>query len=755
MMKIVKIALTAVCFFGGSVASYGSCVEVPPGWDWNDTFYEAIDDVAGTSYIASPFHDANHYGIDLAGQNHCYTDGWRLYHKKISCSDYDLTDAECADFRVVSDSTMRPIFALYNINTGLLRTFINTEGFDMSDEQLVINYSVTKGNSIEEKTGILLNGKSPVVPLDDKLKDLNESGYDNIVVYPSLANKWAVVDIYVSYDPASFELDDDLQFTFNLSSINTSEVSLSGEFSFETNGTLSSHTSDSGSFGFSDLKKIGEAYSEPKEWAYSLEKAGNGLIQKDGKAAQELGSHLLSLSSVVSGVSGPLGYVNAGLTAYDTIFSVKSKSSKSYINTYSEGVLGVNGSISTTAPIEQLSLGVHGSNQSKSFDESDLIESGYDGRLGLLSISQRPKVVFSKVYSRDNSNYFNHNSYIPGSSDNYRLVNCGTEACYVNFDMISYSLLTDVEDIIKINPDSDMILKEYGIQPAFALEEEFINEENMENWNRYDYPEIDKEIASYSVAYTTPNQYSYIAECISKGKSISDCFYYKSSLSKLVKASDGQYSASGMYFPQSNQIRGDGITRGFSGPLSGVLIDKYYKFPISSPSTIPVPKLRWESSIDKFNLRLYVLLVHKDNPDVYVESYLTIPVQVGVCGESWRKYGALSTSDFNGYSDSDFFEPTIGECRRASRASFFKPKRWNEGTGRLMKQSIWYDEYNANRFCIEEGFDRALPISSTKGCGSDESEFSKYSSDTGWYGKESGSRDRCYSIYETIDCGYY
>lgn len=95
-----------------------------------------------------------------------------------------------------------------------------------------------------------------------------------------------------------------------------------------------------------------------------------------------------------------------------------------------------------------------------------------------------------------------------------------------------------------------------------------------------------------------------------------------------------------------------------------------------------------------------------------------------------------------GYDPAKFNTP-------ANTVKFSKPTRRDEYSA-ANRNYIWVSNTNGNQFCREEGFSSML--SYEIGCGADEDSFSKYASSRGWYRKNSGSKDRCYDIYESISC---
>lgn len=62
---------------------------------------------------------------------------------------------------------------------------------------------------------------------------------------------------------------------------------------------------------------------------------------------------------------------------------------------------------------------------------------------------------------------------------------------------------------------------------------------------------------------------------------------------------------------------------------------------------------------------------------------------------------------------------------------------------------IWASDANANQYCLAKGYERMKSWSTA--CGSDEDTFSEYNGHE-WVERDSGSKDRCYSIIGSVTC---
>ena len=74
------------------------------------------------------------------------------------------------------------------------------------------------------------------------------------------------------------------------------------------------------------------------------------------------------------------------------------------------------------------------------------------------------------------------------------------------------------------------------------------------------------------------------------------------------------------------------------------------------------------------------------------------------------------------------------------------------------KYRLWGESYYADvdlttaAYCDALGYNRVLSYE-TNTCGSDESDYYRYSATNGWEYKESGSKNRCYKLISKVSCG--
>ncbi len=612
---MIKTNILTCCFLMFHVcAVYADCSVDPLGWDWHRDNYEVVDDTSRRAVRQSPFVDGNSFGVSLAGQGHCYEDGWRLFQKKMSCDDYNI---DCDIYTAVTDGEYRSIFALYNIHSGLLRTFIHTHGFEIDDEELVINVELTYGDSGESNLGYMLHESTPIIVLDEKYDAHNASNEDNVILFTSYSEKWVVFDKFLSYDPSDDNYLPDLQLTFNMSRINTSELYVEGVFEFTTTGTIGSQGSKSGSISLSMLKDVAYSYSDPSKWADDGNKAAEKIREKDYTYSGQTADALESIAGLIGDYSTPLGYANAGLTLYNSFFGSGSGSSTSIVNLHSEGTLSLEGTLQSFAPIEIVTLGMHGSPQSSSVDETDLASSGYTGKLGLVSLSDRPEVVLKP-----------------------RTINLTTQSSfsepYMTYrgqaEVVDYRLVSSIEDLIELNPDSKMKLVNYGIRPAVDF--------NSPNDTAINYRLYSDEKINCNVILS-----GYGLNCV-----------YQDLFDSMNSLSDDVYKSSEfIYAPLLNKISNVDSSVTYKGALEGSFMRKWGM--IESINYNPPWKIaqRRETSIKDFYLIVYLELEHETHQEIFTEFTLKVPVSLGLCGSLPRSFVA-------DHDESEFFTPDFEQC---------------------------------------------------------------------------------------------
>lgn len=400
-----------------------SCLIDPPGWNWNSNL--------STNWpVIPPWSQSMHFGYDLSKTKMCYEDGWRLYSKKLTCADW--FDDDCSN--ISNDTYVDPVFSLYNIYTGHLRTFIYMrEAFD-NDYKTLVKLEVVSGSS-KSTYGLLLNDLDNAIAYPDKENE-NFENLGQLSALGPFGQKWAVVEHYISYDPEIPESG--LVFKFTISGHERSELSLGGEFSFTIDQNAienNQHMTLSSAVGA--LKDAGKAYKEPADWAKDTLKEGEKLkasgIKDSSPVKESLGDDLMQMAGLMASGSSTLGVLNAGASI---LGALNNSSTGGFQTLYGDGEVTLSGQINNIHDESFFSLGVHNSNF---ISNSDYAELDFTGNIGLFRFTERPTWHFDKTQ-------------------------------YMQFaDDVEYWDMSpkDLKTIIEVNPDSEMELVAYRVAPVF------------------------------------------------------------------------------------------------------------------------------------------------------------------------------------------------------------------------------------------------------------------------------------------------
>jgi len=66
---------------------------------------------------------------------------------------------------------------------------------------------------------------------------------------------------------------------------------------------------------------------------------------------------------------------------------------------------------------------------------------------------------------------------------------------------------------------------------------------------------------------------------------------------------------------------------------------------------------------------------------------------------------------------------------------------------------IWDGAWNAYGYCYSKGYDDAASFTTT--CGEDERTFVNYAGGNRWTTRDSGSKNQCYPILDSVTCRYH
>ncbi|WP_078082901.1 hypothetical protein [Microbulbifer mangrovi] len=375
------------------------------------TFYGAT--------ILSPWVAGNSHGVDVLNNIHPTAQGWRLYVKRFTCLDYGVT---CnLDGPVSPQDGDMPYFALYNIHTGLLRTFIYiNEPFYNGESILKTRFSITGPNSSSSQflKSVLANNYNNTL--------LSESPASVEHIGSAISDSWLVLDNYLSYVPLATDImEDNVNFRFDLLRSTQSQVKTTGDFSYASNSIAPKSISGWENL-LSNSSKIKQKASSLSHLADIIAETGDELKENESspefiKEVGELFSNFgTGPGSLVASVGG---FILSGLDVFKSLEGSSTGGAKAE---YYQGAITLDGNITTEAPTQGPYFGVHKSRQTVSANKSDL---EWSGDLGLFSIKRPLKVTV----------------YLDG----------------VDAENV------DLKDLININPSANMRLKDY--RPGIAL----------------------------------------------------------------------------------------------------------------------------------------------------------------------------------------------------------------------------------------------------------------------------------------------
>lgn len=349
----------------------------PIGWDWNSSDSADWKDFSGAN-IVSPWSTSNHSGMDLSTSKLCHEDGWRLYKKRLTCADWFGSSCDAGN-----DRYKEPNFALYNIHTGQLRTFIHFYKKDLPEDKIIIKLEVKEGG-VDSKHGIMLTDIDRAIARS--VKDNVDIGA-SVSTLNSFGDGWSVVEHSLSYDWAP---SDNTNLRYTVYGTSRSQVSLQGSLSFTIDDELAENDPNvSFSAVWDEVKNASRAYKEPLDWAYGVTTEGQKIVRKGRDTGDEtltnVGNSLLSIGGALAGGSTVLGAINAGASL---IGALNSGSTRGFQTLYGNGEITLDGDITSIYPKFFFTYGVHKANQFSDNDSSDL---DYNGDLGLFTFYKQPK----------------------------------------------------------------------------------------------------------------------------------------------------------------------------------------------------------------------------------------------------------------------------------------------------------------------------------------------------------------------------
>jgi hypothetical protein len=256
MLTKIRAAIALVTVLSASIQAASMAVfpndpkwlaaenDVTYNWDWTDASWYLLKTRSMTNHqaVPYPFDANNHFGVTVSGDRCAQSDGWRLYIRRVLAWDNVPTGVDPKDPRMNADYQdalqITPFFMLYNINTGVMRSFIylTPEPGVFPQNGDFVNAIVTIG----DKSGATRNA------LDARIFDHaifanhstsgdattisdNNSSSERVYVsgkFPAAKGRWLVFDVDLNFDPRSAGVNAALYFRVDLEFSSSSAISL-------------------------------------------------------------------------------------------------------------------------------------------------------------------------------------------------------------------------------------------------------------------------------------------------------------------------------------------------------------------------------------------------------------------------------------------------------------------------------------------------------------------------------------------------
>jgi hypothetical protein len=223
-------------------------------------------------------------------------------------ADYGLQyNDECQN---VDDGNM-PYFALYNIHTGTLRTFIYVNKNNYTgDEKLIVTVRLKRAGQSTDATGygLFINSEG---------RTLSERGSQQAHehVLPAYYGHWTVFDQEASFDDLS-PIEDGMLLEIGYDGVSESEINLGGEFYLEKEAVLSKESGGLEAIG-GDLGKVVEKFDKPSAIVNGLAARGDKMAESSSSWTSTLGGVLKGLATELKPLAPWVGVALAGYGVYD------------------------------------------------------------------------------------------------------------------------------------------------------------------------------------------------------------------------------------------------------------------------------------------------------------------------------------------------------------------------------------------------------------------------------------------------------
>ena len=351
-----------------------------PRWNWQDRNGYANWYGVG---LPPPWGASHHIGVNVTNYDHPTNQGWRLYTKRMTCED---SNVDCSNDPLRSDNVNdgpMPYFALYNIHTGLLRTFlyINEENYT-GDQKLVANIGVVQEGPYVSDLGYAKDLFSNALSL--AITENSDNAVPIIYVSPALFNRWVVIDQEITYSPTE-PIANGLMFSIDFSGVAETDIEVGGDLQLEKQTVLGGNKSGVQRL-WDNKDKVSDSFNSPNDWVEGMKKKGKKLEEKDSRWKQDTGAALVKLAEQVAPA---VPYVGAILAGYEIFTSFWGSSPGGIQSEFFEGSISLAGTLKLEHPLGSVKFGIHQSDHADTTNKSEL---AFDGRIGLYSLKQLPSM---------------------------------------------------------------------------------------------------------------------------------------------------------------------------------------------------------------------------------------------------------------------------------------------------------------------------------------------------------------------------
>lgn len=422
-------------------------------WSWWDySWWQKLD---SKYYMSSPFSNGKSIGVNVSDE--CpKSKGWELYIRRITKADVlpeqFIANPEKLKKRnwEISDESNLLFFALYNKYSGTLRSFYFIRN-NAAGENISLISNIKIDNGFKSHNYLNFSGGNSVTNTESK-----EGILSSISTVPTnVQNKWLIIDTQISY-PGNVPSNIDKMLEQKLNFSSTSPITLSGEFIYPNDPP---DTVSGSSFNLNNIVTSGKENIDNVEgYAKDILAHLNEKVEKDNNGNIVNYPYSIKPSAFTDITGGLTKIINnptpVGLlmTAYGVFSSFLGGDSNVTQQSYYPQGLELTGSIKNTITKNTNYILLPGSKRI-----SDLSVVPY--------YMKRKNVPELGIYNIKSKPVIDINGVVRVSVKRHRY---GVNVSY-NYGVISGTVKTLLDEIIDVNPTSDMVLKNILFTPVNSV----------------------------------------------------------------------------------------------------------------------------------------------------------------------------------------------------------------------------------------------------------------------------------------------